>query len=43
MEAGFWILVWIMMALAFTTAWSFIVKGCEAMDKRHPPEDEAAE
>ncbi|MFT7639451.1 MAG: hypothetical protein ACI9G1_001187 [Pirellulaceae bacterium] len=25
-------MVWLMMCLAFGTAWTFIVKGCEAMD-----------
>ena len=28
----FWLTVWVMMALAFGTAWTFIVKGCEAID-----------
>ena len=29
----FWIAVWVMMLLAFGTAWTFIVKGCEAIDE----------
>lgn len=33
----YWLLVWVMMALAFTTAWVFIVKGCEALDEGSPP------
>lgn len=37
MGAIYWILLWLMMAAAFTTAWTFIVKGCEAMDEKHPP------
>ena len=28
----YWVLVWVMMMLAFGTAWTFIVKGCEAVD-----------
>jgi hypothetical protein len=32
MNILFWLAVWIMMALAFGTAWTFIVKGCEAID-----------
>ncbi len=31
----FWPIVWILMASAFTTAWVFIVRGCEALDKGH--------
>ena len=37
--AFYWILVWLMMASAFTTAWVFIVKGCERLDERNPPPD----
>lgn len=29
----FWFGVWFMMLAAFTTAWTFIVKGCEAIDE----------
>lgn len=36
----YWFAVWIFMLLAFGGAWSFIVKGCEAMDQAHPPEGE---
>jgi hypothetical protein len=44
METAFWISVWVMMALAFTTAWAFIVKGCEAMDVANAAvEEEAAQ
>lgn len=32
MGLGFWFVVWFMMMLAFTTAWTFIVKGCETLD-----------
>jgi hypothetical protein len=40
MNAFYWILVWIFMMAAFSGAWSFIVKGCEALDAAHPPEGE---
>ena len=33
----FWVTVWFMMAAAFTTAWVFIVKGCEQLDEGNPP------
>ena len=33
----FWALTWLVMATAFTCAWAFIVKGCEAMDEKNPP------
>ena len=33
----YWVLVWVLMAAAFTTAWVFIVKGCERLDERNPP------
>ena len=42
MGAYFWVAVWIMMLLAFTTAWTFIVKGCESMDNSNPPEHESS-
>ena len=32
----FWVAVWFMMAAAFTTAWVFIVKGCETLDEKNP-------
>lgn len=35
----YWFAVWLMMAAAFTTAWGFIVKGCEAMDDDHPSDE----
>ena len=31
---GYWIVMWITMAMAFLFAWLFIVKGCEVMDRR---------
>lgn len=37
----YWMLVWIFMIGAFMGAWSFIVKGCEALDDAQPPEEEA--
>lgn len=33
----YWVFTWIVMAAAFTCAWAFIVKGCEAMDDKAPP------
>jgi hypothetical protein len=36
----YWFAVWVFMIGAFVGAWSFIVKGCEAMDIAHPPEGE---
>ena len=39
MAVVFWVAVWLMMAAAFTTAWGFIVKGCEAMDGEQPAEE----
>jgi len=41
MGAYYWVAVWIMMLLAFGTAWTFIVKGCEAMDTSNPPDHES--
>ncbi len=38
MGAFYWLAVWLMMAAAFTTAWGFIVKGCEALDERNADE-----
>lgn len=35
----YWALTWLIMAIAFTCAWGFIVKGCEAMDEKHPPQE----
>ena len=43
MSIWYWFAVWIMMALAFVTAWMFIVKGCEAIDGEEsssPPHDD---
>jgi hypothetical protein len=31
------------MITAFTAAWTFIVKGCEALDEAHPPDVEELE
>ena len=39
MSAFYWPTVWFMMALAFTTAWAFIVKGCECLDDRNANEE----
>jgi len=39
MGSYYWLGVWIMMAAAFTTAWFFIVKGCEALDERNASEE----
>ena len=38
----FWILVWIFMISAFTGAWTFIVKGCEALDEANMTDEEKA-
>lgn len=40
MQALYWVGVWLLMLTAFTAAWTFIVKGCEALDNAHPPEGE---
>lgn len=41
MGVFYWLGVWLMMAAAFTTAWAFIVKGCEALDDRTAGDDHA--
>ena len=43
MQVSYWVGVWLMMALAFTTAWVFIVKGCEALDLDDASQSEQSE
>ena len=43
MSMTYWIVLWVVMGLAFGLAWIFIVKGCEAMDSRHPDATESTD
>lgn len=38
MGLWYWILLWVMMGVAFCVAWLFIVKGCEQMDESNANE-----
>jgi hypothetical protein len=40
MQVLYWIVIWVLMIVAFTAAWTFIVKGCEALDRSNPPDEE---
>lgn len=42
MGTFYWLAVWFFMAMAFTGAWLFIVKGCEALDGGESDNDHAA-